>query len=125
MPARPPRVVDAHVHLWDPARADWYPYLSGRQQLQMGDVSGMARRFDVPTYMAEAAAWNVEGLVNVAAATGRHSIDETLELDQRADAEGQPIAIIGGLIVKLGSRMVDGSLKTKLNSIRTRMKEVG
>ncbi len=34
-------------------------------------------------------------------------------------------SIIGGLIVKLGSRMVDGSLKTKLNSIRTRMKEVG
>jgi F-type H+-transporting ATPase subunit delta len=34
-------------------------------------------------------------------------------------------AIIGGLIVQLGSRMVDGSLKTKLNAIRTRMKEVG
>ena len=34
-------------------------------------------------------------------------------------------SIIGGLIVKLGSRMLDGSLKTKLNSIRTRMKEVG
>ncbi|MDB5572548.1 MAG: synthase delta subunit [Hyphomicrobiales bacterium] len=34
-------------------------------------------------------------------------------------------SIIGGLIVKLGSRMVDGSLKTKLNSIRNRMKEVG
>jgi F-type H+-transporting ATPase subunit delta len=34
-------------------------------------------------------------------------------------------AIIGGLIVKLGSRMVDGSLKTKLNAIRVRMKEVG
>jgi F-type H+-transporting ATPase subunit delta len=34
-------------------------------------------------------------------------------------------AIFGGLVVKLGSRMVDGSLKTKLNSIRTRMKEVG
>ena len=34
-------------------------------------------------------------------------------------------SIIGGIIVKLGSRMVDASLKTKLNSIRTRMKEVG
>ncbi len=34
-------------------------------------------------------------------------------------------AIIGGLVVKLGSRMVDSSLRTKLNSIRTRMKEVG
>ncbi len=34
-------------------------------------------------------------------------------------------SILGGLIVRLGSRMVDGSLKTKLNSIRTRMKEVG
>ena len=34
-------------------------------------------------------------------------------------------AIIGGLVVKLGSRMVDGSLKTKLNTIRTRMKEAG
>ena len=34
-------------------------------------------------------------------------------------------SIIGGMIVKLGSRMVDSSLKTKLNAIRTRMKEVG
>ncbi len=34
-------------------------------------------------------------------------------------------AIIGGLIVKIGSRMVDASLKTKLNSIRHAMKEVG
>jgi F-type H+-transporting ATPase subunit delta len=34
-------------------------------------------------------------------------------------------SIIGGVIVKLGSRMVDASIKTKLNSIRTRMKEVG
>ncbi len=34
-------------------------------------------------------------------------------------------AIIGGLVVKLGSRMVDGSLRTKLNAIRVRMREVG
>jgi len=93
----PLRIVDAHVHLWDPARTDWYPYLSGRQQLNMGDVSGMSRRFDVATYKAEAARWNVEKLVNVAAATGHHSIEETLELERRADVDGHPDAIIGGL----------------------------
>ena len=97
MTFRPARVVDAHVHLWDPARTDWYPYLSGRQQLNMGDVSGMSRRFDVATYKAEAARWNVEKLVNVAAATGHHSIEETLELERRADVDGHPDAIIGGL----------------------------
>lgn len=34
-------------------------------------------------------------------------------------------SIIGGLVVKLGSRMVDGSLRTKLNSIKHAMKEAG
>jgi F-type H+-transporting ATPase subunit delta len=33
-------------------------------------------------------------------------------------------AILGGLIVKVGSRMVDTSLRTKLNAIRHAMKEV-
>lgn len=47
---------------------------------------------------------------------GGESVDVAVKVDP---------SIIGGLIVKLGSRMVDGSLKTKLNSIRTRMKEVG
>jgi len=98
MTSRPARIVDAHVHLWDPARTDWYPYLSaGQAQLNMGAVSGMSRRFDVPTYLTEAAGWNVTKLVNVAAATGRHSIEETLELDRRADVDGHPDAIIGGL----------------------------
>jgi len=49
-------------------------------------------------------------------ATGDKDVDVTVKVDP---------AILGGLIVKLGSRMVDGSLRTKLNAIRTRMKEVG
>jgi F-type H+-transporting ATPase subunit delta len=52
----------------------------------------------------------------LASVSGGKSIDLAVKIDP---------AIIGGLVVKLGSRMVDGSLKTKLNSIRTRMKEVG
>lgn len=48
--------------------------------------------------------------------TGGKSVDMAVKVDP---------AIIGGLVVKLGSRMFDGSLRTKLNSLRTRMKEVG
>jgi len=97
MSTRPTRVVDAHVHLWDPARTDWYPYLSRPPDGGAGDASRMFRRFDVETYQAEAARWNVEKIVNVAAATGRHSIEETIELDHEADVTGRPDAIVGGL----------------------------
>ena len=45
---------------------------------------------------------------------------QSVEINYKVDP-----SIIGGLVVKLGSRMVDASLKTKLNSIRTLMKEVG
>jgi len=41
-----------------------------------------------------------------------------IDLDVKIDP-----AIIGGLIVKVGSRMVDSSLRTKLNSIKLAMKE--
>jgi len=42
--------------------------------------------------------------------------------DVQVDVKIDP-SIIGGLIVKLGSRMVDSSLRTKLNSIKHAMKE--
>ena len=97
MTTHPTRVVDAHVHIWDPARTDWYPYLANPPQHGDGDASKMFRRFDVDSYHAESAEWNVEKFVNVAAATGRHSIDETIELDRHAQAGAGPDAIIGGL----------------------------
>jgi F-type H+-transporting ATPase subunit delta len=43
--------------------------------------------------------------------------------DVQVDVKVDP-TIIGGLIVKLGSRMVDSSLRTKLNSLKAVMKEV-
>lgn len=98
MPAPIERIVDAHIHLWDPARADWYPYLAGQRELDMGDISGMCRRFDQPTYFSESAGWNVVKFVHVAAATPPHSGDETRELDEMARATGHPDAIIGGLV---------------------------
>jgi F-type H+-transporting ATPase subunit delta len=41
-----------------------------------------------------------------------------VDLDVKVDP-----SIIGGLVVKLGSRMVDSSLRTKLNAIKQAMKE--
>ena len=34
-------------------------------------------------------------------------------------------SLLGGMVVKIGSRMIDTSLKTKLNSLRVTMKEAG
>ena len=46
--------------------------------------------------------------------TGGKAVDLNVKIDP---------AIIGGLVVKLGSRMVDSSLRTKLNAIKHAMKE--
>ena len=42
-----------------------------------------------------------------------------IDLDIRVDP-----ALIGGLVVKMGSRMIDASLRTRLNAIRLAMREV-
>ena len=44
--------------------------------------------------------------------------------DVALDVKVDP-AIIGGLVVKVGSRMIDSSLRTKLNAIKHAMKEAG
>ena len=41
-----------------------------------------------------------------------------VQIDTRVDA-----SLLGGLVVKVGSRMIDSSLKTKLNSLQIAMKE--
>jgi F-type H+-transporting ATPase subunit delta len=50
----------------------------------------------------------------------RASLGKDVTLDTRVDP-----ALIGGLIVKVGSRMIDSSLRTKLSSLKLAMKEVG
>ena len=58
---------------------------------------------------------NLEALKSaLKSVTGGKDIDLDVKIDP---------AIIGGLIVKVGSRMVDSSLRTKLNSIKFAMKE--
>ncbi len=52
------------------------------------------------------------------------ALKEALGKDVTLEARVDP-SLIGGLIVKVGSRMIDGSLRTKLNGLRLAMKEVG
>lgn len=58
-------------------------------------------------------------LKDIAAAL-REAAGKEVTIDLKIDP-----SLIGGLVVKMGSKMVDASLKTKLNSLRIAMKEVG
>jgi F-type H+-transporting ATPase subunit delta len=48
------------------------------------------------------------------------ALGKEVMLEERVDP-----ALIGGLVVKVGSRMIDSSLRTRLNSLKVAMKEVG
>jgi predicted TIM-barrel fold metal-dependent hydrolase len=91
------RIVDAHIHFWDPARADWYPYLAGAMTLDIGDITGMIRPFHPATYRAESAAWPVDKVIHVSAAGG-FIADETAEREVMGAETGDPAAIIGGIL---------------------------
>jgi F-type H+-transporting ATPase subunit delta len=57
---------------------------------------------------------HIAALKNALKAVSGKDVDLAVKIDP---------AIIGGLVVKFGSRMVDTSLRTKLNAIRHAMKE--
>ena len=54
------------------------------------------------------------------AGTLKSEIGKTVTLDTHVDPD-----LIGGLVVKVGSRMIDSSLRTKLTAMKIAMKEVG
>ena len=57
-------------------------------------------------------------------ATLKDALKASLGKDVALETQVDP-ALIGGLVVKVGSRMIDSSLSTKLNSLKLAMKEVG
>jgi F-type H+-transporting ATPase subunit delta len=50
----------------------------------------------------------------------KEAMGKDVLLDQKVD-----LSLIGGLIVQVGSRMIDTSLRTKLNAMKYAMKEAG
>jgi F-type H+-transporting ATPase subunit delta len=68
--------------------------------------------------------------------TSAHALTATQQTELKAalkSVAGKDVAItvtvdpslLGGLVVKMGSRQIDTSLKTKLNSLKLALKEVG
>ena len=53
-------------------------------------------------------------------ATLKAKTGQDISLNQQVDP-----SLLGGLIIKIGSRMVDNSIRTKLNNLKIAMKEVG
>lgn len=60
-----------------------------------------------------------EAQLNQLKDTLRIEIGKDVQINTKLDP-----ALLGGLVVKVGSRMIDSSLRTKLDSLKTRMKEV-
>lgn len=97
-------------------------------QRRLFAVRGM---IDAYNKLAEAAKGVVRAEVTVAekpsdalTAEIKKALSEVAGKDVAIDLKVDP-AIIGGLVVKMGSRMVDSSLRSKLNGIKVAMKEVG
>lgn len=76
-------------------------------------------RGEVSAEVTSAAPLSAQQLSHLAE-TLRQRIGKTVTLNERVDA-----SLIGGLIVKVGSQMIDSSLKTKLTAMKIAMKEVG
>jgi predicted TIM-barrel fold metal-dependent hydrolase len=88
--------VDAHAHLWDLARIR-YPWLTPpfSDDGPNGNVAPIARTYLLDDYLAEAANWNIAGLVHVdAGADPTQALDETAWLQGLADERGMPNGIV-------------------------------
>lgn len=100
-------------------------------------VANNRRLFAVPgmiaSYRTTAAAHRGEIVAEV---TSAHALDEAQETELKAalkSVTGKDVTIdltvdpslLGGLIVKVGSRQIDTSLRTKLSTLKLALKEVG
>ena len=76
-------------------------------------------RGEVEADVTSATALN-DGQLQTLKETLRDSIGQDVQINASVDP-----SLLGGLIVKVGSRMIDSSLRTKLSTLKLRMKEVG
>ena len=76
-------------------------------------------RGEVTAEVASAAALSEAQMTALSAAL-KSAVGRDVQIESQVDAN-----LIGGLVVKVGSRMIDNSLRTKLNNLKIAMREVG
>jgi predicted TIM-barrel fold metal-dependent hydrolase len=92
---RPP-FIDAHVHLWELGRLR-YPWLTPpfSDDGPNGSVEAIAQDYRLDDYLAEAAGWDIRGMVHVeAGADPADAQAETDWLQGLTDSRGLPSAIV-------------------------------
>ena len=111
--------------------------LSPLVQNVVGLMASKRRLFAVPELISVFKALMADHRGEVTAeVTAAHALSDTQAnalVEQIKGAIGQDVklnvtvdpAIIGGLIVKVGSRMIDSSIRSKLTGLQNAMKEVG
>jgi F-type H+-transporting ATPase subunit delta len=80
----------------------------------------LARETGETSASVTAAAKLTEAQVSALKQALKAALGQEVMLEEKVDP-----SLLGGLVVKVGSRMVDTSLRTKLNSLKVAMKEVG
>ena len=99
----------------------------------MGLMAAKRRLFVLPHLVAKIAAHKGEVTADVTSATALSpaqadalaaSLKKSVGKDVKVNATVDE-SLIGGLVVKVGSKMIDTSIRSKLNSLQNAMKEVG
>jgi F-type H+-transporting ATPase subunit delta len=67
---------------------------------------------------------SAKALTKAQAASLAKTLKAQLGLDVKIKATVDD-SLIGGLVVKVGSKMIDTSIRSKLNALQNKMKEVG
>jgi F-type H+-transporting ATPase subunit delta len=89
-----------------------------------GVIRGFMARLAAHRGEVSAEVVSARPLTEEQAAALEAALKESLGKEVAVEARVDP-AILGGLIVRVGSRMIDGSIRSRLNSMKTQLKGIG
>lgn len=114
----PAPIVDAHVHLWEVSKRDWYP---GLEDFAVSVETELYRDFLIDDYRSAAGDFEVSKFVHVSAVTKPGSyLDETEWIDAYAERNDVDMVIIGSVDPTLDAGKLMTDLERQAVSSRFR-----